>query len=213
VTPTPLPARGLYLVTREDPDTGRLLRDVAAALDGGAVVVQYRDKSADAARREAQAAALLALCRARGVPLIVNDDLALAERLGADGVHVGEDDAAVAVARARLGPRAIVGASCYDSLVCAAELAAHGASYLAFGSFFASPSKRTTRRATPGLLRDAARFGLPRVAIGGLNADNARVPIEAGAEFVAVISAVFDAADPRAAARAIAALFAAVPTS
>lgn len=203
---TPLPpsvrdARGLYLITPEDPDTARLLARVAAVLPQAAWL-QYRQKEADAARRHAQAKALQVLCAQAGVPLIVNDDVALAEAVGAAGVHLGEDDGDIAAARARLGERAIVGASCYDEPARAGRAVAAGASYVAFGAFFPTRSKATTRRAAPALLADAAALGVPRVAIGGITPDNMGPLVAAGADLVAVIGGVFEAADPVAAARA-----------
>jgi thiamine-phosphate pyrophosphorylase len=121
--------------------------------------------------------------------------------VGAAGVHVGEHDASLAAARAALGPDAIVGVSCYDDATRAAMLAAAGADYLAFGSFFPSPTKPHARRASTDLLSTAARHGLPRVAIGGITADNAGPLVAAGADLLAVISAVFDAPDPARAVR------------
>jgi thiamine-phosphate pyrophosphorylase len=203
--PTPLPRRGLYAIT--DDTRGDLPDGATAVLQGGAAVLQYRDKSTDTARRLREARALLAICRARGVPLIVNDDVELAAAIGADGVHLGEHDAGVADARAHLGAGAIIGVSCYDDLDRARRGAGQGADYLAFGAFFPSPTKPNARRATPELLRAAAAFGLPRVAIGGITPDNARPLIAAGAEFVAAISGVFGASDPTAAARRYADLF------
>lgn len=200
-----LPTRGLYAIT--DGPRPDLLPAVEAVLSGGAAVVQYRDKTADADRRHAEAAALLALCRRFGVPLIVNDDVELAASIGADGVHVGEHDGDIAAARRQLGADAIIGVSCYDSLDRARQLAAAGADYLAFGAFFPSPTKPQARRARPDLLRDAKPLGLPLVAIGGITPDNAQPLIDAGADFVAVISGVFAATDPSAAARRYANLF------
>ncbi len=204
-------ARGLYAITDATliPDA-RLVETVAQAIDGGARAVQYRDKRADAALRLAQAAALNALCRACGVPLIVNDDVALAAAVGAAGVHVGRDDAALAAARARLGPEAIVGVSCYDSLERARAAAAGGADYVAFGAFFPSATKPNAVRASLALLRAArAELALPIVAIGGITADNAAPLVAAGADALAVIGALFGAADVRAAAACFAALYAA----
>jgi thiamine-phosphate pyrophosphorylase len=172
-----------------------------------AVLVQYRNKSVDAAARRKQAEALMHLCRRASVPLIVNDDLALTQAIDAEGVHLGEHDGDIAAARALLGPQALIGASCYDDLNRAHAAAAAGASYLAFGAFFPSSTKPNARRATLELLRDSAALGLPRVAIGGITPDNARSLVEAGADLLAVISGVFDAADPRAAARAYRACF------
>ena len=145
--------------------------------------------------------------------LIVNDDIGLAAASGAAGVHLGEGDASIDEARARLGPRAMVGVSCYDSLARARQFAAAGADYLAFGAFFPSPTKPDARVATPQLLREAKALGLPVVAIGGITHDNASLLIEAGADAVAVISALFGAPDVRAAARRLSALFDTIPAS
>ena len=194
-------ARGLYLITPEEPDTARLLARVAAVLPQ-ATWLQYRQKDADAGRRLAQATALQALCVDAGVPLIVNDDVALAAAVGAAGVHLGEDDGDIAAARARLGPDAIVGASCYDEAFLAERAVSAGASYVAFGAFFPTTSKVTTRRATPALLAGAAALGVPRVAIGGVTPDNMGPLVAAGADLVAVIGGVFETADPVAAAQA-----------
>jgi thiamine-phosphate pyrophosphorylase len=201
---TPLPpsvrhARGLYLITPEEPDTARLLARVAAVLPQAAWL-QYRQKDADSARRHTQATALQALCARAGVPLIINDDVALAEAVGAAGVHLGEEDGDIAAARARLGEHAIVGASCYDDATLAERAVAAGASYVAFGAFFPTASKVTTRRATPELLTGAAALNVPRVAIGGITPDNMAPLVAAGADLVAVIGGVFEASDPVAAA-------------
>jgi len=198
--------RGLYLLTPDEPDTARLLARVAPLLPF-TTWLQYRNKRADAALRERQATALRTLCTGAGVPLLVNDDAALAGRVSADGVHLGETDGAIAAARALLGRHAIVGASCYDDPARAANAAAAGASYLAFGALFASATKPGARRATPAHLRAARVHGLPVVAIGGITAENAGLAIDAGADLVAVIGGVFDAPDPVAAARAIRTLF------
>lgn len=195
------PRRGLYLLTPDMADTGQLLTRVGDVL-ADAALLQYRNKGADAVLRHEQAAALLALCRRHGVPLIVNDDVALAAAIGADGVHLGEDDEDVSAARAWLPGGAIIGASCYDSLERAQRAADAGADYIAFGAFFPSPTKPNAKRATPALLRDAASLRLPRVAIGGITPDNAPSLIAAGADLLAIISGVFDAADPAAAAHA-----------
>lgn len=198
---------GLYLITPDETDGERLLARVAPLLPFAACL-QYRNKHVDATRRERQASGLRALCRAAGVPLIVNDDAALAARTGADGVHLGEHDGDVTEARARLGDDAIIGVSCYDDILRAGTAMRAGADYIAFGAFFPSPTKPHARRAAPALLQAAAGFGLPRVAIGGITPDNARPLIAAGADLIAVISGVFDAPDPVAAARAYRACFA-----
>jgi thiamine-phosphate pyrophosphorylase len=198
--------RGLYLVTPDEPDGDRLLAQVAPLLAETACL-QYRNKTADADLRLQQARALRALCAGSGVPLIINDDIELAAAVDADGVHLGEHDAAIDDARARLGATAIIGVSCYDELARAQRAAAAGADYVAFGAFFLSPTKPDARRATPELLRQAEALGLQRVAIGGITPENAATVVAAGADLIAVISGVFDAPDPVAAARACRALF------
>jgi len=198
--------RGVYLITPDDADTDRLLRRVGAVL-GEAALLQYRNKSADAALRNEQARALAALCAQTDVPLIVNDDPALAAEVGAAGVHLGEHDGALANARTLLGPQAIIGVSCYDDLERARAAAHDGASYVAFGAFFPSGTKPLARRAHLDLLRDSAGFGLPRVAIGGITPDNSASLIDAGADLLAVIGGVFEAPDPAFAMRALRAGF------
>ena len=200
-----LTRRGLYAIS--DGPRPDLFAAVKAALRGGAELLQYRDKSADSARRAFEARALRELCARFEVPLIINDDVELALAVGADGVHLGEDDGDVAAARARLGAGAIIGVSCYDSLARARQMAAAGADYLAFGAFFPSPTKPNARHVTPDLLREAEPLGLPRVAIGGITPDNARPLVEAGADYLAVISGVFGTPDPGAAAEKYKKLF------
>jgi thiamine-phosphate pyrophosphorylase len=206
--PRGLQARGLYLVTPDEMDDARLLARVRPLL-AYAACLQYRNKRADGALRRRQADALRMLCSDAAVPLIINDDPALAAAVGADGVHLGEHDGAIATARALLGAEAIIGVSCYDEATRASEAAAQGADYVAFGAFFPSPTKPHARRAHAALLRDARHPGVARVAIGGITPDNAPALIAAGADLVAVVSGVFDAPDPVAAARAYAHCFAA----
>ena len=202
----PLLARnGLYAIT--DGPRQDLVDACAAAIEGGAVLLQYRDKTKDHARRLSEARALAALCARHRIGLIVNDDVELAAASGAVGVHLGEDDPTIEIARARLGAEAIIGVSCYDSLDRARRLASAGADYLAFGAFFASPTKPHARAATSGLLLDAKALGLPLVAIGGITPQNGAALVDAGANHLAVISAVFGARDIRVAARSFAALF------
>lgn len=201
--------RGLYVVTDAALTPGdALTAAVAAALAGGATAVQYRDKGTDAARRLREASALRELCAVHGATFIVNDDVELAARAGAHGVHVGEDDAGIAEARARLGAGAIVGASCYDSLARAEDAQADGADYVAFGSFYPSATKPHARRATLELLKQAkARITVPIVAIGGITPENGAPLVAAGAHALAVVSGVFAATYPRASARRYASLF------
>jgi thiamine-phosphate pyrophosphorylase len=199
---------GVYAITPETADTEHLLMQVGAALAGGVAAVQYRDKSGDVARRHEQASELVALCRPFGVPLIVNDDLRLADLCDADGVHLGRDDASLREARIILGRGKLVGASCYQSLELALAAQAAGADYVAFGSFFASPTKPAAGRAGLDLLREAAPLiHVPLVAIGGITLANAPQLLDAGADSLAVLSALFDAPYIRASARALNHLF------
>ncbi|MEW6415007.1 MAG: thiamine phosphate synthase [Pseudomonadota bacterium] len=200
---------GVYAITPDTADTEHLLTQVESALAGGVAAVQYRDKSGDVARRHAQASELVVLCRQYGVPLIVNDDLRLADLVDADGVHLGRDDGSLTEARIILGPEKFIGASCYQSLDLARAAQAAGADYVAFGSFFASPTKPAAPRAALDLLREAtAAIHIPLVAIGGITLANATQLIDAGADAIAVLSALFDAPDIRAAARDFNQLFA-----
>jgi thiamine-phosphate pyrophosphorylase len=197
--------RGLYAIT--DGPRDDLYAAVEAALAGGARILQYRDKTGDAARRLQDADELARICARYDVPLIINDDVALAAAVGA-GVHIGEDDGDILAARAVLGDRAIIGVSCYNSFERAQAQAAAGADYIAFGAFFPSPTKPHTTRASFELLRQATALGIPLVAIGGITPDNGRLLIDAGADYLAVVSAVFGANDIQSAALHFAELFA-----
>lgn len=195
--------RGLYAITPED--TSR----VAAAVSSGALcALQYRRKHADTAQRLREARALAQLCRAHGVPFIINDDLELALAVGAQGVHLGRDDGGIAAARARF-PAGLVGASCYDRLELAERAVAEGADYVAFGSVFASATKPGAVRAPLALF--AHDLGVPKVAIGGITAENAGQLRAAGADAVAVIADLFEAPDVAARAREYAKVFAHEP--
>lgn len=200
---------GLYAIT--DPALtpgGRLLTAVEAAIRGGARLVQYRDKSADRERRRQEAEALLQLCRGHGVSFIVNDDLELAAAVGADGVHLGRDDVSLDAARVALGPRALIGVSCYDSLPRAVAAAHAGADYVAFGSFYPSLSKPGAARAPLELLAQARReLSVPLCAIGGITPANGGPLLAAGADMLAVIHGLFAAQDITVAAAAYARLF------
>lgn len=199
---------GLYAVTPDLADTTELLRRVGQALQGGLRLLQYRNKPAAAALRREQAGALHALCRAQGVPLVINDDLQLALEIGADGAHLGREDGDLAAARAALGPGKLLGISCYDDIGRAREAKRVGADYVAFGSFFASPTKPAAVRAPLTLLGAAkAGLGLPVCAIGGITLQNAPQLIAAGADLLAVITDLFEAPDIRARAAAYTSLF------
>jgi len=200
---------GLYALTPELADTVELAARTELALSGGASAIQYRSKAASAGLKLEQAAALRALCSARGAIFIVNDDVELAHAVHADGIHLGRDDATLAAARARLGPAAIIGVSCYDELERAESAIASGGDYIAFGSFYPSRVKPNAVQAPLSLIADAkARWpqaGI--VAIGGITAANAPPLIAAGADAVAVISALYEAPDIALAARELAGCF------
>ena len=205
----PRPLRGLYAITPEQPGPGlTLTAQVEQALQGGARLVQYRDKSQDGPRRLQEARALLELCRRYGVPLIINDDLELAAVVGADGVHLGRDDPDPAQARERLGAAALIGVSCYDRLELALQAQAAGADYLAFGRFFPSLSKPQAVPANLEVLHRAREWiHLPLVAIGGITPQNGGPLVAAGADLLAVIQGLFGRPDIRATARSFASLF------
>jgi thiamine-phosphate pyrophosphorylase len=192
-----LPLKGLYAVTPDDSLLPRLSALVRAALDGGVKWVQYRNKTAPAPLRRAQAADLLRICRAAGAKLIVNDDFWLAVEIGADGAHIGRDDApggSLKAARDALGSHRVLGVSCYNELDRAKAAADAGADYLAVGAVFASTTKPDTTRASLEMLSETKRsFGLPVVAIGGITLDNAPQVVSAGADMLAVVSDLFNA--------------------
>ena len=198
--------RGLYAITPDGADSERLLPLAARALEGGTRLLQYRNKAAPPAQRLAEARALVALCERHGAKLIVNDELALALEAKAHGLHLGREDGELAAARTAF--RGLLGASCYDSLELAKRAAAAGADYIAFGSVFPSTTKPGAVRAPLSLFAAARPLGLPMVAIGGITLQNAPQLVAAGADGLAVISALFDAPDVAAAARAFNQLYA-----
>ena len=200
------PISGLYAITQTDNKSyDTIVMEVEAALRGGAVVVQYRDKQPlDADHLASQ---LLKLCQQYCVPLLINDDVALAERIGADGVHIGRDDGSIERARQRLGEQAIIGVSCYNSVEHAQQAQDQGATYVAFGRFFPSSSKPLALPASLETLRLAKqRLSIPIVAIGGILPENGSLLLEAGADLLAVIGGLFDG-QPEQAARTYQALF------
>jgi len=194
--------KGLYAITPDCADTADLLCRARLVLAGGARALQYRNKSATAALRLAQASALRELTREFVVPFIVNDDVHLAVQVDADGVHLGATDNGLIAARAALGKRKIIGISCYNRLSLARDAVGAGADYVAFGAFFSSSVKPDAAVADVELLRQArAEFAVPLVAIGGITVQNGASLVDAGADALAVISALFDAADIQAAAQ------------
>ncbi len=202
------PISGLYAITLETPNTLLLLRDVEAALRGGVSVVQYRAKRGAPALKAAQGDALAALCKKYDVPLIINDDVALAAGMAADGVHIGSQDMPCQEARQSLRSGMLIGVSCYDQLDLAIAAQQAGADYVAFGSFFPSSIKPNAVRPSLDFLRDARqKIRIPIVAIGGITLENATSLIDAGADAVAVLSALFEAADIEATARSFSNLF------
>ncbi len=200
--------KGLYALTPDSRNTEDLLHRVRLALSGGVQVLQYRNKIADSALRLTQAMALRQLTRDAKVTFIVNDDARLAAEVDADGVHLGAADGEIDAARALLGHNKLIGVSCYNQLQLARNAVEAGADYVAFGAFYASKIKPRTAVASLALLHEArAELQLPIVAIGGINADNAAALVQAGADALAVISAIFDVADIQQAAQDLSKLF------
>jgi thiamine-phosphate pyrophosphorylase len=200
------PVRGLYAITQTDNKSGNtIINEVTAAIKGGAVIVQYRDKNPQAS--VFVASELVKLCHQHEIPLLINDDIELAKQIGADGVHLGREDGAITQARMELGEDAIIGVSCYNSVELAQTAQLQGATYAAFGRFFPSTSKPLAAPAEIETLRLAKReLSIPLVAIGGILPGNGAQLIAAGADFLAVIGGVFDR-QPEQSARAYQALF------
>jgi thiamine-phosphate pyrophosphorylase len=184
----------LYAITDSQLLPGKkLLSGVEAALKGGCRYIQYRDKSGDSAKRLADATQLLVLCNQYQANLIINDDVQLAHRIGAHGVHLGQGDGDVVAARALLGEKTIIGVTCHDSLALAEKAIDEGANYIAFGRFFPSNTKPDARPAPLSLLGEArVKFPLITIAaIGGITLANAYSVKAAGADLVAVCNDVF----------------------
>ena len=201
--------RGLYAITDEHliPET-EFAAVIEQALRGGTAIIQYRDKSADDAKRQEQAASRRSLCDRYGALLIINDDTALAKKVAADGVHLGEHDTSIEQARSTLGEEVVVGVSCYNQLDRAVAAQANGADYVAFGAMFTSPTKLHARSASLGLVsRARSQLDIPICAIGGIDESNAAGVIKAGADMTAVISGLFAAKNIRRTAETIAGLF------
>jgi thiamine-phosphate pyrophosphorylase len=225
-----MPKRGLYAITSAGKSADDILKFTKAVLEGGAKVLQYREKSnvrADCIRPPTSessimdvscmrahtvhpyelACELLALCHTYNVPFIINDNVELAEKIGADGVHLGKDDGSILDARQRLGKSVIIGVSCYNSLERAIEAEKHGANYVAFGRFFTSNSKPLAAPAEIGTLTAAKKvLTLPIVAIGGILPENGASLLNAGADLLAVIGGL-DTENPKFSAQNYSALF------
>jgi thiamine-phosphate pyrophosphorylase len=193
---SPSKLRGLYAITPDLADGARLLAEVGATLAGGCRIVQYRDKLSAMPERVARARALRALTRDHGATLLVNDDLALAMLVDADGAHLGGEDGNLVAARALLGPDRLLGASCYADFATAQRASAAGVDYVAFGAIYPSPTKPLAVRAPLELFaRARSELGIPACAIGGLTLANAAPVVAAGADLLAVITDLFAAPD------------------
>lgn len=205
----PLSRRGLYAITDcLNLTTEQLVSKTEQILQAGAVMLQYRNKNDDYSSKLALAGELQKLCMRYDVPFIINDDPGLARVVHADGVHLGKEDAACRTSRIMLGPDSIIGISCYNDLGRAHAAEDSGASYIAFGAFFPTQTRKNTVKAGPELIHEAKqRLQLPVVAIGGITPDNGKILIDAGADFIAVCSGLYAAADASAAARAYTGLF------
>ncbi len=185
--------RGLYAITDETLITEAQFHHVIKqALQGGAAIIQYRDKSDNRKKRQHQATTLRMLCNQYNALLLINDDLELARQVHADGVHLGKNDASIAAARETLGATAIIGISCYNQLELATRAENEGASYVALGAFFTSTIKPEADIAKLDLLGEAnTRLNIPVCAIGGITTKNAKQVFDAGADMVAIISGLF----------------------
>lgn len=196
----------LYLISPLDVGgdfPARLARAIDAG-EGAVAAFQFRVKEVDQHEAARLAAPLQAICAEREVAFIVNDSVALAKRLKADGVHLGQGDGDVKEAREILGREAQIGVTCHASRHLAMEAGEAGADYVAFGAFFPSTTKATEHHAEPDLLRFwQGLFEIPCVAIGGITPENCRPLVEAGADFLAVSGAVWNG-DEAAAVRAFA---------
>lgn len=200
--------QGLYAITPDLADTPELLRKVRLALQGGARVLQYRNKIADAALQLQQARALRQLTLEFDTTFIVNDDAALAAQVDADGVHLGGEDGSVATTRAALGTSKLIGVSCYNRAPLALAAVEQGADYVAFGAFFPSSVKPGAVKAEVSMLREARHeIHVPIVAIGGITQQNGAELIQAGADSLAVISALWDAPNIELSAKGFSTLF------
>ena len=200
------PRQGLYAITQtENKSIDTIINEVVLAIKGGVQVVQYRDKNPIDERY--LALELIKICHQFNVPLLINDNVELAYQVKADGVHIGKEDGAIEEARIRLGVNAIIGISCYNSVVQALEAQWLGATYVAFGRFFPSNSKPLAAPAQLETLREAKlKLNIPIVAIGGVLPENGLQLIDAGADLLAVIGGLFDH-EPEQSARAYHQLF------
>jgi thiamine-phosphate pyrophosphorylase len=186
--------KGLYAITPDMADLNTLIHKTQLVIESGAFMVQYRSKIHDRDVKMQQCAAILRLCREYGVPCIINDDVEMCRILEADGVHLGVNDDNIAEVRHILGEDAIIGSSCYEQLSRAKQAQKEGASYVAFGAMFPTPTKPRAPRATLALLKEAkSEIHIPIVAIGGITVNNAHDVIETGIDAIAVITSLYEA--------------------
>jgi thiamine-phosphate pyrophosphorylase len=196
--------RGLYVITDPTLCEDKLVEKVEQAIIGGAQIVQYRNKQAPVQQRLEEATSLNQLCQQHQRLFIVNDDVELAARIDADGLHIGQSDASLQQARTILGENKIIGVSCNNQLQWAIDAQQAGADYVAFGRFFNSQTKPQAPQADPDMLTQAkAQLDIPLVAIGGITLENANSLLTAGADMLAVIHAIFSQQDIAEAARQI----------
>ncbi len=192
----PIPFPNLYAITPLQENTAILIDQIHAAIQGGVRLVQYRDKNLKPELRIEQALALRQLCSDHQALLLINDDVELAKRCEADGVHLGQSDMPIVQARAILGEQAIIGITCHNSLTLAQDAAKQGADYLSFGCFFPSNTKPLAKPADLITLQHAkGQFKLPIVAIGGINKGNAHLLLRSGADLLAICAGIFDKTD------------------
>ena len=191
---------GLYAITPcssiQSLSTSELLSKIHSAIEGGVRIVQYREKQLPEAARLQQAHAIKTLCDTHNVCFLVNDDVAIAREVGAQGVHLGQGDSSLVQAREILGDSAIIGISCYNKLELAIRAQEQGADYVAFGRFFSSQTKPSAVQADIDLLiRAKSELSIPIACIGGITAENAKLLVSAGADMLAVINAIFGSKD------------------
>ena len=187
--------QGVYAITPDEANTNLLLAKVEAALQGGASLLQYRNKLAEYKLQTQQAKAIQAICKQYKVPFIINDSVELCQMLNADGVHIGADDGNIAEVRQKIGADKLLGASCYNRFDLAQSAQQAGASYVAFGACFASSTKPHAPVASLELFKQARELNIPAVAIGGITLENAASVIDSGADAIAVINAIFGQVD------------------
>lgn len=190
--------KGLYAITDAAIDSATMMAKTKAILEAGAQLLQYRFTQTNNSYRDTETTQLIKLCKQFNVPLLINNDIDLALRINADGVHLGKDDATIAEAREILGNQAIIGCSCYNDLSRARAAIDASADYLAFGTFFPSTTKPTATFANPNIIRLAKRTFTDAfvVAIGGITPENGQPLIDAGADMLAVISGLYQSKTP-----------------